>query len=163
MELDERSPKLAFVVQSIFEDSYNYMKSGTLLRQVVNKLNEINFNRKDDRHQFNDIYEKILKDLQSAGNAGEFYTPRAVTKFMTQMIDPQIGETVFDPASGTGGFLVDAIEHMKEQATSVEDIKAFQDPHLRCGEEGDASHALHHQPDSARCRCAQCAPRQYAG
>ncbi len=142
MELDEQSPKLAFVVQSIFEDSYNYMKSGTLLRQVVNKLNEINFNRKDDRHQFNDIYEKILKDLQSAGNAGEFYTPRAVTKFMTQMIDPQIGETVFDPACGTGGFLVDAIEHMKEQATSVEDIKAFQEnisgvekkamPHMLC-------------------------------
>jgi len=142
MELDERSPKLAFVVQSIFEDSYNYMKSGTLLRQVVNKLNEINFNKKDDRHQFNDIYEKILKDLQSAGNAGEFYTPRAVTKFMTQMIDPKIGETVFDPASGTGGFLVDAIEHMKEQATSVEDIKAFQEnisgvekkamPHMLC-------------------------------
>jgi type I restriction enzyme M protein len=142
MELDEQSPKLAFVVQSIFEDSYNYMKSGTLLRQVVNKLNEINFNRKDDRHQFNDIYEKILKDLQSAGNAGEFYTPRAVTKFMTQMIGPQIGEMVFDPACGTGGFLVDAIEHMKEQATSVEDIKAFQThisgvekkamPHMLC-------------------------------
>lgn len=142
MELDERSPKLAFVVQSIFEDSYNYMKSGTLLRQVVNKLNEINFNKKDDRHQFNDIYEKILKDLQSAGNAGEFYTPRAVTKFMTQMIDPKIGETVFDPASGTGGFLVDVIEHMKEQAKSVEDIKAFQEnisgvekkalPHMLC-------------------------------
>ncbi len=142
MELDERSPRLAFVVQSIFEDSYNYMKSGTLLRQVVNKLNEINFNKKDDRHQFNDIYEKILKDLQSAGNAGEYYTPRAVTKFMTQMVDPQIGETVFDPACGTGGFLVDAIEHMKEQSSSVEDLKAFQKnirgvekkpmPHMLC-------------------------------
>ncbi|WP_103665886.1 type I restriction-modification system subunit M [Gracilimonas amylolytica] len=142
MELDERSPRLAFVVQSIFEDSYNYMKSGTLLRQVVNKLNEINFNKKDDRHQFNDIYEKILKDLQSAGNAGEYYTPRAVTKFMTQMVNPQIGETVFDPACGTGGFLVDAIEHMKEQSSSVEDLKAFQEnirgvekkpmPHMLC-------------------------------
>ncbi|MAO64102.1 MAG: hypothetical protein CL666_03810 [Balneola sp.] len=142
MELDERSPRLAFVVQSIFEDSYNYMKSGTLLRQVVNKLNEINFNKKDDRHQFNDIYEKILKDLQSAGNAGEYYTPRAVTKFMTQMVSPQIGETVFDPACGTGGFLVDAIEHMKEQSSSVEDLKAFQEnirgvekkpmPHMLC-------------------------------
>lgn len=142
MELDERSPKLAFVVQSIFEDSYNYMKSGTLLRQVVNKLNEINFNKKDDRHQFNDIYEKILKDLQSAGNAGEYYTPRAVTKFMTQMVNPRIGETVFDPACGTGGFLVDAIEHMKEQSSSIEDLKAFQTniqgvekkpmPHMLC-------------------------------
>jgi type I restriction enzyme M protein len=142
MELNEQSPRLAFVVQSIFEDSYNYMKSGTLLRQVVNKLNEINFNKKDDRHQFNDIYEKILKDLQSAGNAGEYYTPRAVTKFMTQMVNPQIGETVFDPACGTGGFLVDAIEHMKEQSSSIDDLKAFQEniqgvekkpmPHMLC-------------------------------
>ncbi|MCC5878237.1 MAG: N-6 DNA methylase, partial [Candidatus Sumerlaeia bacterium] len=142
MELDERSPKLAFVVKSIFEDSYNYMKSGTLLRQVVNRLNAINFNKKDDRHQFNDIYEKILKDLQSAGNAGEYYTPRAVTRFMTQMVDPKLGETVFDPACGTGGFLVDAIEHMKEQSSSVEDLKLFQNnvqgvekkpmPHMLC-------------------------------
>ncbi|MCC5906401.1 MAG: SAM-dependent DNA methyltransferase [Balneolaceae bacterium] len=142
MELDEKSPRLAFVVRSIFEDSYNYMKSGTLLRQVVNKLNEINFNKKDDRHQFNDIYEKILKDLQSAGNAGEYYTPRAVTKFMTQMVDPRIGETVFDPACGTGGFLVDTIEHMKEQSSSIDDLKAFQEniqgvekkpmPHMLC-------------------------------
>jgi len=142
MELDENSPRLAFVVRSIFEDSYNYMKSGTLLRQVVNKLNEINFNKKADRHQFNDLYEKILKDLQSAGNAGEYYTPRAVTKFMTQMVDPRIGETVFDPACGTGGFLVDAIEHMKEQSSSIDDLKAFQEniqgvekkpmPHMLC-------------------------------
>jgi type I restriction enzyme M protein len=142
MELTEHSPKLAFVVQSVFEDSYNYMKSGTLLRQVVNKLNEVNFNKKDDRHQFNDIYEKILKDLQSAGNAGEFYTPRAVTKFMTQMVNPQIGESVLDPACGTGGFLVDAIEHMKEQSSSVEDLNTLQAniqgvekkalPHLLC-------------------------------
>lgn len=142
MELTEHSPKLAFVVQSVFEDSYNYMKSGTLLRQVVNKLNEVNFNKKDDRHQFNDIYEKILKDLQSAGNAGEFYTPRAVTKFMTQMVDPKIGESVLDPACGTGGFLVDAIEHMKEQSSNVEDLDSLQTniqgvekkalPHLLC-------------------------------
>jgi type I restriction enzyme M protein len=142
MELTEHSPKLAFVVQSVFEDSYNYMKSGTLLRQVVNKLNEINFNKKDDRHQFNDIYEKILKDLQSAGNAGEFYTPRAVTQFMTQMVNPKIGESVLDPACGTGGFLVDAIEHMKEQSSSVEDLNTLQGniqgvekkalPHLLC-------------------------------
>jgi type I restriction enzyme M protein len=142
MELDEHSPRLAFVVQSIFEDSYNYMKSGTLLRQVVNKLNEINFNKKDDRHQFNDLYEKILKDLQSAGNSGEYYTPRAVTQFMTQMVDPKLGETVLDPACGTGGFLVDTIEHMKEQASSVEDGKQIQEnikgvekkpmPHMLC-------------------------------
>ena len=126
LSLDERSSERAFVVRDAFEDSYNYMKSGTLLRQVVNKLNEVDFNKKSDRHQFNEIYEKILKDLQSAGNAGEYYTPRAVTKFMTQMVNPQIGEMILDPACGTGGFLVDTIEHMKEQAKSVDDYQVFQ-------------------------------------
>ena len=72
-----RNPR-GFVVRGVFEDAFNYMKSGHLLRQVINKLNAINFNRQAERHQFNDLYEKILKDLQSAGNAGEFYTPRAV-------------------------------------------------------------------------------------
>lgn len=95
-----------FVVQSVFEDAYNYMKNGTLIRQVINKLNEIDFNRSNDRHTFNDIYEKILKHLQSAGNAGEFYTPRAVTQFMVDMIDPKLGETILDPAC-TGGFLAE--------------------------------------------------------
>lgn len=127
MELDDQSSERAFVVRDVFEDSYNYMKSGTLLRQVLNKLNEVNFNKKADRHQFNEVYEKILKDLQSAGNSGEYYTPRAVTKFMTQMVDPRLGEKVLDPACGTGGFLVDAIEHMKEQAKSVEDYEIFQE------------------------------------
>jgi len=127
MELDDQSSERAFVVREVFADSYNYMKSGTLLRQVLNKLNEVNFNKKADRHQFNEIYEKILKDLQSAGNSGEYYTPRAVTKFMTQMMDPQLGEQVLDPACGTGGFLVDAIEHMKEQADSVEDYEILQE------------------------------------
>lgn len=73
----------SLVVRSVFEDAYNYMKNGTLLRQVVNKLNEIDFHTQSERHQLNDIYEKLLKDLQSAGNAGEFYTPRAVTQLMT--------------------------------------------------------------------------------
>ena len=72
----------AGIVRNVFTDSYNYMKNGTLIRQVVNKIQEINFNKKDDRHQFGDLYEKLLKDLQSAGNAGEFYTPRALTKFV---------------------------------------------------------------------------------
>lgn len=106
----------SLVVRSVFEDAFNYMKNGTLLRQVVNKLNEINFHTKSERHQLNDIYEKLLKDLQSAGNAGEFYTPRAVTQFIVDMVNPQLGETVFDPACGTGGFLACAIEHLKSQA-----------------------------------------------
>lgn len=73
------------IVREAFEDSYNYMKNGTLLRQVINKINSINFNAKSDRHQFNDLYEKLLKDLQSAGNSGEYYTPRALTEFIVQM------------------------------------------------------------------------------
>jgi len=86
------------LVRNVFTDSYNYMKNGTLIRQVANKIQEINFNKKDDRHQFGDLYEKLLKDLQSAGNAGEFYTPRALTKFVVEMLAPKLGETVLDPA-----------------------------------------------------------------
>ena len=90
----------ARVVYEVFADSYNYMKSGTLLRQVVNRLNQIDFTSSTDRHLFNDLYEKILRDLQSAGNAGEYYTPRAVTQFMVDMTDPQLGQIVLDPACG---------------------------------------------------------------
>ncbi len=107
--------KRAFIVRSVFEDGYNYMKSGTLMRQVINKINEIDFNSSDDRHMFGDIYEKILKDLQSAGNAGEYYTPRAVTQFMADMVNPKLGEKVLDPACGTGGFLTCAIENIRNQ------------------------------------------------
>jgi type I restriction enzyme M protein len=78
------------VVRSVFEDAYNYMKSGTLMRQVINKICEIDFNTQKDRHTFGDIYEQILKDLQSAGNAGEFYTPRAVTRFIVDRVDPKL-------------------------------------------------------------------------
>ena len=115
-----------FVVKSVFEDSYNYMKSGTLLRQVINKLNVIDFDTQTDRHQFNDVYESILKDLQSAGNAGEFYTPRPVTQFMVDMTNPILGETILDFACGTGGFLVCSVEHLKKQLTNVADMETFQ-------------------------------------
>jgi len=106
--------KATQIIRNVFEDSNNYMKNGTLIRQVINKINEINFNRSEDRHLFGEIYEKILKDLQSAGNAGEFYTPRAVTQFMTEMTDPKLGQTVMDPACGTGGFLTCTIDHVRE-------------------------------------------------
>lgn len=86
------------------------MKNGTLMRQVINKINGIDFNASDDRHMFGDIYEKLLKDLQSAGNAGEFYTPRAVTQFIVDQTNPVLGETLMDPAYGTGGFLTCAID-----------------------------------------------------
>lgn len=133
----------AVVVRGVFEDAYNYMKSGQLMRQVVNKINEIDFNSSEDRHLFGDIYEQILKDLQSAGNAGEFYTPRAVTQFMVDIIDPQLHEIVFDPACGTGGFLTATIDHKRDKyVDSTEDEQTLQGsilgvekkqlPHLLC-------------------------------
>lgn len=127
MELDQNSDPKSFLVKAIFEDSYNYMKSGALIRQVINKLNEIDFTAGEDRHLFNDIYENILKDLQSAGNSGEFYTPRPVTRFIIEMLNPQLGEKVADFACGTGGFLTCAIEYMKKQQTKVEDLKILGD------------------------------------
>jgi type I restriction enzyme M protein len=94
--------KMTYIIKSVFEDSFNYMKSGVLMRQVINKLDEVNFNKKTELHIFNDIYEKILNDLQNAGNAGEFYTPRAVTQFIVEMTDPKLGEKIYDPSCGTG-------------------------------------------------------------
>ncbi len=103
------------VVRDVFEDAYNYMKSGQLMRQVINRINSIDFNNLTERQHFGDIYEQILTDLQSAGNAGEYYTPRAVTAFMADRIDPHPGEILLDPACGTGGFLTCAIRHMRER------------------------------------------------
>lgn len=119
----------ARMVRDIFEDSYNYMKSGTLLRQVINRINkDISFTTQAERHLFNDIYEQILRDLQSAGNAGEFYTPRAVTQFVVEMVDPKLGETILDPACGTAGFLTNAIEHIrtKYKVKSIADFETLQ-------------------------------------
>lgn len=133
---------MAGLVRNVFEDANNYMKNGTLMRQVVNKINGIDFNASDDRHMFGDIYEKLLKDLQSAGNAGEFYTPRAVTQFIVEQVNPRLGETVLDPACGTGGFLVCAIEHLRKQAKTEADERKIQQcfsglekkhlPHVLC-------------------------------
>jgi type I restriction enzyme M protein len=101
------------VVKGVFEDAYNYMKSGQLMRQVINKINAVDFNNLSERQHFGDIYEQILNDLQSAGNAGEYYTPRALTTFMVDRIDPHPGEILLDPACGTGGFLTSALRHMR--------------------------------------------------
>ena len=115
------------VVKDVFEDAYNYMKSGQLMRQVVNKINAVDFNNLSERQHFGDIYEQILNDLQSAGNAGEYYTPRAVTAFMVDRIDPHPGETLLDPACGTGGFLTCSIRHMRDRYVKrPEDEKAMQ-------------------------------------
>ena len=131
-----------YVAKEAFSDAFNYMKNGTLLRQVVNKLNEIDFTNSQERHLFGDLYEQILKDLQSAGNAGEFYTPRAVTRFIVQMINPQLGESILDPACGTGGFLACSVDTLREQVKTIEDQQKLQEsvrgvekkqlPHLLC-------------------------------
>lgn len=128
---------------SVFDDAYNYMKNGTLLRQVINKINQdIDYNSVETRHLFGDIYEQILRDLQNAGNAGEYYTPRAVTQFAIEMVNPQLGEIVLDPACGTGGFLTGAYEHMKKQVKKPAELKALKNsirgvekkplPHVLC-------------------------------
>ncbi len=120
IEINETTPIRGRIVREVFEDLNNYMKDGVLIRQTVNVLNEIDLTDFQTRHTFNEIYETILKDLQSAGKSGEFYTPRAVTDFVVKMIDPQIGQTVADFACGTGGFLVSALNYMKEQANDTE-------------------------------------------
>lgn len=126
LEVNETTPIRGRIVREVFEDLNNYMKDGVLIRQVVNVLNEIDLTDFQTRHAFNEIYETILKDLQSAGKSGEFYTPRAVTDFVVKMVDPKIGESVADFACGTGGFLVSALNHMKESAedtSSNEELK----------------------------------------
>ena len=146
--LDIESDPKAKVVQSVFSNTNNYMKSGTLMLGVIEKLDEaINFHDIKARGQLGAIYEQILNDLRSAGNAGEFYTPRAITEFMVQMINPNLKrrEVVLDPACGTGGFLTATIDHFEKQLTkksSAEDRKAIAEcvrgiekkqlPHLLC-------------------------------
>lgn len=137
------APKITDVIRSVFADAHNYMKNGTLLRQVINKINEIDFNNTGDKHAFGDVYEQLLKDLQSAGNSGEFYTPRAVTQFMVDMINPDLLDMVLDPACGTGGFLAQVVDHKSDNfVQSVDDAAAVQStiygvekkalPHLLC-------------------------------
>ncbi|HCN19107.1 MAG TPA: DNA methyltransferase [Planctomycetia bacterium] len=119
--------KRALIIRDIFDGTNNYMKNGTTLRQVINELNRIDFNKAEDRHMFGDIYETILRDLQRAGNYGEFYTPRALTEFITEMVNPRLGEKVLDPACGTGGFLTSAIENIRKQdIKGVKDLKTLE-------------------------------------
>ena len=115
----------ALLVRGVFEGNNNYMKSGINLRKVLNKLNEIDFNIAKDRHAFGELYETILKELQSAGKSGEFYTPRAITEFICTMMNPQLGEKILDPSCGTGGYLSAAVEHLKKQAKSVEERESI--------------------------------------
>jgi type I restriction enzyme M protein len=122
---EDLTNKRSLIIREVFEGNNNYMKSGTNIRKVLNKLNEIDFNIAKDRHAFGELYETILKELQSAGKSGEFYTPRAITEFICEMIDPKLGEKILDPSCGTGGYLTAAIEHLKVQANSVEDRESI--------------------------------------
>jgi len=142
LKLDEKSDQRGYIIKQVFEDAYNYMKNGILVRQVVNKINELDFTTAEDRHQFNDIYETILKELQNAGSAGEFYTPRPVTQFIVDMVNPKLGDIVLDPACGTGGFLISTLNHLKKNVKTTEDQKVLEKtlrgiekkplPHLLC-------------------------------
>lgn len=126
LPIDADTPRGKSIVKEVFSDLNQYMKNGILLRQVINVIDEIDFSDAEDRHTFGDIYEGILKDLQSAGNAGEFYTPRALTDFMVKMLQPKLGETFGDFTSGTGGFLTSALNHLSAQVKTAGDYNLFQ-------------------------------------
>lgn len=120
LPVDASTPIKKAIVQTTFADANNYMKDGVLLRQIINLIDEIDLSDYDESHAFAEIYETILKELQSAGSAGEFYTPRAVTDFMAQMIDPQIGETMADFACGTGGFIISWKKELEKKVAEVD-------------------------------------------
>jgi type I restriction enzyme M protein len=111
------------------------MINGYLLRDIINKIDEIHFTSNEELNSLSHLYESILKEMRDAsGDAGEFYTPRPVVRFMVEILDPKIGETVLDPACGTGGFLVEAFEHLKKQAKTVEHKKLLQEKSIIGGE-----------------------------
>ncbi|WP_151735385.1 HsdM family class I SAM-dependent methyltransferase [Paenibacillus tengchongensis] len=143
LEIDDETPMNQVIVKYAFEDANNYQKDGVLLRQVINIIGEIDFTEYQERHAFGTIYESFLKDLQSAGNAGEFYTPRAVTDFMVEVIKPILGEKIGDFACGTGGFLVSALNALEKQVgNSLENKEIYNNsvygvekkalPHILC-------------------------------
>lgn len=130
------------IVKTTFEDANNYMKDGVLLRQIINIIDELDLSDTEESHAFGEIYESILRELQSAGTAGEFYTPRAVTDFMAKMIQPKIGEKMADFACGTGGFItswlkvlepqIRTTEDQQEYSTSIYGIEKKQFPYMLC-------------------------------
>ncbi|WP_162150654.1 HsdM family class I SAM-dependent methyltransferase [Acholeplasma equifetale] len=125
LEITKNTPIKQAIVKAVFEDSNQYMKDGIQLRKVINVIDGINFDDHKEKHAFGEIYETVLKDLQSAGNAGEFYTPRAVTDFMVQMIKPKLGEKIADFACGTGGFLTSALKELEKQVKTAEDKRLY--------------------------------------
>ena len=125
VRVDADTPIKKSVVQSVFADANQYMKDGVLLRQVINVIDELDLSDYEESHAFGEIYETILKELQSAGTAGEFYTPRAVTDFMAKMIQPRIGERMADFACGTGGFIISWMKELQKQIKSTTDSKKY--------------------------------------
>lgn len=123
LPVDASAPMRQAIVPAVFADANNYMKDGVLLRQVINVIDELDLSDSEESHAFGDIYETILKTLQSAGTAGEFYTPRAVTDFMAHMIAPRLGEQMADYACGTGGFLVSWLKELAPQVRTAEDAR----------------------------------------
>lgn len=115
------------IVKATFEDANNYMKDGVYLRQVIEIIDEIEFDDVKESHAFGFVYEEILRELQSAGSAGEFYTPRAVTQFMAKMIEPKLGEKMADFACGTGGFITSWLAELSKQVTDTKEQKIFDD------------------------------------
>jgi type I restriction enzyme M protein len=123
------------VVSTVFKGTINRMVSGYLMREVLEKLDTLSFTSSEETYTLSQLYEGLLKEMRdAAGDAGEFYTPRAVVKLMVKMLDPKIGETVYDPACGTGGFLVEAFEHLKPQAKTTQDIVKLQTDSVLGGE-----------------------------
>jgi len=143
LEVDPETPIKKSIVKTTFEDANQYMKDGVLLRQVINIIDELDLGDYEESHAFGEIYESILRELQSAGSSGEFYTPRAVTEFMVKMIRPKIGETCADFACGTGGFLTswlkelspqigDSEEKLAQYNNSIYGIEKKQFPYMLC-------------------------------
>lgn len=126
IEISTDTPIKKAIVRTTFEDANNYMKDGVLLRQVISVIDELDLSDYNESHAFGEIYETILRELQSAGASGEFYTPRAVTDFMAKMINPQIGEHVADFACGTGGFLTSWLKELDKKKTSTDDVEAYE-------------------------------------
>lgn len=126
LEVSAETPIKKSIVKSMFEDTNNYMKDGVLLRQCLNEIDGLDLNDYEERHTFGDIYESILKELQSAGSSGEFYTPRACTDFMAKMIQPKIGEKMADFAVGTGGFVVSWLKELEKEIKTTDDRREYE-------------------------------------
>ena len=133
------------VIATVFRGLHNRMITGYLLRDVIDKVNGIHFNSSEEMHTLSRLYETMLREMRdAAGDSGEFYTPRPVVRFMVEVTDPQLGETILDPASGTGGFLTEAYEHLEKQCQIVEDRETLQNSSIYGGEAKPLPYLLAH-------------------